>query len=110
MIKIPVYFTRFSRKSDKSCNLTFETQEITSQELANIDEHYQQFGWLLFAENASEKDLPSEDAEEDGISSNERLRRRLFVYWNSKIKTGDFEVWRKQQLDKIGQSYLDKLN
>lgn len=110
MIKIPAYFTRFNRKADRSCNLTFETQEISSQELAEIDAHYQDFGWLVFAENASEKDLPSEDAKEEGISSGERLRRRMFVYWKEKVGEGDFELWRKQQQDRIGQNYLDKLN
>jgi hypothetical protein len=34
----------------------------------------------------------------------------MFVFWKKKIGEGDFDTWRKQQLEMIGQRYLDKLN
>jgi hypothetical protein len=34
----------------------------------------------------------------------------MFVYFKGKKLEGDFDTWRKQQLESIGQRYLDKLN
>jgi hypothetical protein len=31
-------------------------------------------------------------------------------YWKAKVNEGDFDTWRKQQLERIGQRYLDRLN
>jgi hypothetical protein len=33
----------------------------------------------------------------------------MFVYWKAKVNQGDFDTWRKQQVEMIGQ-YLDKLH
>lgn len=109
MIKLPAYFTGFSSKSDGSASLRFNTQEITPEDFAELKKHHNAFGYLLFAEQVSAEDIPSEEIEEGGISASERLRRRLFVYWKEKVHEGDFDLWRKQQLEKIGQQYLDKL-
>jgi hypothetical protein len=54
-------------------------------------------------------DLPTERIEEDGPTASERLRKRMFVYWKAKVNQGDFDTWRKQQVEMIGQ-YLDKLH
>jgi hypothetical protein len=68
------------------------------------------FGWLLFKEGElAVSDIPAESPEEDGISASERLRRRMYVFWKTKIGEGDFETWRRQQLDAMGQKYLDKM-
>lgn len=111
MIKLPAYFTGFASKADGSASLRFNTQEIMPADFAVLKENHNAFGWLLFQENdISEKDIPSEDAEEEGIGASERLRRRMYVYWKSKgIETG-FDTWRKQQLEKIGDALLEKLN
>lgn len=109
MIKLPSYFIGFSSKSDGSASLRFATQELSAEDFAELKKHHNDFGWLIFAPQVSESDIPSEEVEEEGISSSERLRRRLFVFWKERVKEGDFETWRKQQMEKIGQSYLDKL-
>jgi hypothetical protein len=59
---------------------------------------------------AQEQELPTERIEEDGPSAREWLRKRMFVYWKAKVNEGDFDTWRKQPLESIGQRYLDKLN
>lgn len=110
MIKLPAYFSGFNSKADGSAGLRFTTQEISDQDFAEFKRNLNNFGWLIFSENASDNDIPDENAEEEGISASERLRRRQFVYWKNKINTGDFEVWRKQQLEILGERYLEKLN
>ena len=110
MIKLPSYLTGFSSKVDGSASIRFATQELSPEDFGLLKENLNNFGWLIFAENATESDIPSEDAEEEGISDSERLRRRMFVFWKAKINEGDFNTWKKKQIEKIGQNYLDKLN
>lgn len=109
MIRLPGYFVGFSSKADGSASLRFATQEISSEEFANLKDNHNAFGWIIFSENENEE-IPEEDIEEEGITASERLRRRMFVYWKEKIGEGSFETWRKQQMDKLGEKYLDKLN
>jgi len=58
----------------------------------------------------TDADMPSESVEEEGISPSKRLYNRMFVYWKAKNIDIEFDTWRKQQLDIIGQRYLDKIN
>lgn len=109
MIKLPGYFTGFSSKADGSASLRFSTQEIPADEFANLKANHNAFGWIIFSPNENE-DIPDTEITEEGISASERLRRRMFVYFKEKIHDGDFDTWRKQQLERIGQTYLDKLN
>ena len=109
MIKFPAYFTGFGSKADGSASLRFATQELSPADFAILKENLNSFGHLIFAENATESDIPEENAEEEGISSSERLRRRMFVYFKQKVNTGDFETWRKKQMEILGERYLEKL-
>lgn len=110
MIKLPAYFTRFGSKADGSASLGFATQELTSADFAILKENLNAFGWLIFSENASVNDIPEEQPEEEDITPSERLRNRMFVYFKEKKIIGDFNTWRKGQLETIGQRYLEKIN
>jgi len=109
MIKLPGYFQGFSSKTDGSASLRFATQEISGEEFANLKTNQGEFGWIIFSENP-EEEVPEEVVEEEGLTSSQRLRNRMFVFWKEKINKGDFELWRRQQLDMLGQRYLDKLD
>jgi hypothetical protein len=111
MIKLPAYFTGFSSKSDGSAGLRFATQELTAEDFADLKREHNAFGWLIFSPNEGEE-IPDENAEEEGISASERYRRRLFVYWKhpkGKNGEGDFETWRKQHLELMGEKLLERL-
>jgi hypothetical protein len=81
---------------------------LSSEDFAELKREHNAFGWLVFG--PQEQELPTEKIEEEGLSPSERLRSRIFVFWKKKIGEGDFDTWRKQQLEMIGQRYLDKLN
>jgi hypothetical protein len=104
-LKIPAYLTGFSSKSDGSAGIRFATQEIDGETFKLLKDLNQSFGWLLFG--PQEQEIPSEKV---GMSPSERLRRRMFVYFKAKKLEGDFDTWRKQQLEAVGQRYLDKLD
>jgi len=114
MLRLPGYFTGFRSKADGSAGLTFATQELTGDDFAHLKMHQGGFGWLVFkpmeAGELTEADMPSEQVEEEGLSPSKRLYNRMFVYWKQKINEGEFDTWRKQQLDVIGHKYIDKLD
>lgn len=111
MLKFPSYFTGFRSKSDGSASLTFSTQELTAEDFSALKTHHNAFGWLVFNEgDISLKDIPSEVIAEEGISASERLRRVMFVFWKQKVNEGDFDLWRKQRIEKIIDQYKEKLD
>ena len=57
------------------------------------------FGWLVFAENVTDKDLPDEPPVEEGKTRSERLRSALFVFWKKKKVAEDFDTWRNKWMD-----------
>lgn len=107
--KLPAYFTGFSSKSDGSAGLRFATQELQAEDFAELKRNHNAFGWLIFSENKDE-DIPDENAVEEGLTPSEILRKRMFVYWKKRVGEGDFDLWRKQQLEILGQRYLEKLD
>lgn len=114
MIKLPAYFMGFRSKQDGSSSLTFASQEVTGQDFAMMKEHQSAFGWLVFkpqeAGELTDADMPSEKVEEEGKSPSKRLYDRMFVYFTKKKIGGDFDTWRKKQLEIIGQRYLNLLD
>lgn len=111
ILKIPAYLTGFGSRVDKSAGLRFTTQELNGETFAQLQELNQTFGWLIFSPNdISPEDIPSENAEEEGISSSERLRRILFVLFKQKEIKEDFETWRRKYMEKIIQAIKDKLD
>ncbi len=110
MLKLPSYLTGFSSKVDGSASIRFATQELSADDFSLLKQHLNQFGWLIFSENATESDIPKENPEEEGISPSERLRRRMYVFWKEKKIKEDFEQWRRKQLEILGEKYLEKLD
>ena len=110
MIKLPAYFLGFNSKSDGSAGLRFASQEITSEDFAELKRNLNNFGWLLFQENTlSVSDLPKEPAEEDKDKSpSKRLRAVLFLNWKKK-KEGDFETYYRKMIEVFIDKVKEKL-
>ena len=110
-IKLPCILDGYKRKKDRSYSLNFITDlELGKEDRDQIDEAWQQEGWLIFAPNGTEVEIPKEKADVDGGKSpTRRLYDRMFVYHKEKgIKT-KFGLWREAQLEKIGQKYLNEI-
>jgi hypothetical protein len=112
MIKLPAYLTGFRSRSDKSIGLTFETQELPGDTLAELQSLNQSYGWLLFKANETDDlEAPDEDAptDENEVSPSKRLYNRMFVYFKEKKLPGDFTDWRRKELERLGQKYLNAI-
>lgn len=102
MIKLPAYLIGYNRKADRSCSVRFETQELSTLDLIELDKHYQAFGWLLFQENPiSDANIPKEPAIDGDKTPAERLRAVLFILWKQRGENGDFEAFYRLKMDKI---------
>lgn len=111
MIKLQAYLTNFNRKPDRSCKVSFETQELTPDDLLELDKHYQNFGWLVFQENQINlKDIPTEQAEDKEKTPSKRLRSVIFILWKQRGEQGDFESFYRSYTDKIIEQIKSKLD
>lgn len=109
MIKLPAYFSGFRSKSDGSAGLSFNTQELSADDFAELKNNHNAFGWLLFAPQGIELEIPKEKLEDDSKSPSERLYSVLYVYWKQHVNEGDFDVWRKLKMEAIINQFKSKL-
>lgn len=107
LIQAPAQLIGFQPKADRSYKLTFETRELSGEEVALLADSFQQEGWVLFKPNEAivDSDIPEVDADAGLESPSVRLRKRLWVYWKQQGKRGSFEAFylafMQKQLDAI---------
>ena len=106
MIILPAQLDRYNRKKDKSFSITFATQELTEQQILEVNSKVDQYGFLAFKDDAmltsqEQKDLESMKAEYEGKSLSERFRNVLYVYWEQKQKEAypKFEDFYKDRME-----------
>ena len=101
-------------KKDRTLSIKIGTQELPPEETAKIFEHQGQQLFIGMAETELTREqlnVPEVSKEIDPKSPSQRLRDRMAAYY--KTTKGNFEgfdKWYVDSLNKIGQSYLDKLN
>lgn len=110
----------YQRKRDKSVSLRFETQELSSHEIMEIDTLLECFGYLMFKpENKlTEQEIKELDSLETDLYDNpktqsQRLRNVLFK-WHMKqvvdnVISCDFKEYYKLETERIIQHYKNKL-
>lgn len=100
-------------RKDGSANLSFDTRELTAEEIFTIMSLRHTEGWLAFAPNENDLDVPQENAEIDEKSPSERLRAVLFVWYKQEVDAGKFvglfDVFRKEKMEKIIETIKAKL-
>lgn len=110
MIKLPAYFTRFGSRADGSAGLSFATQELTPEDFIELSKTLNRFGWLIFKENEIKpEEIPDEDVEESKRPS-KRLRNTLFILWQQQKVEKDFEIYYREQIEKIIEYIKNKLD
>ncbi|MDD5050980.1 MAG: hypothetical protein PHV93_04580 [Candidatus Pacebacteria bacterium] len=110
VFQIPAILTRVAFKVDGGLSLGFVTQELSTGEKVLVGEFVNQTGYVMFAANEFEDaDVPKENAPDDSKPASQRLRAVIYKLWERK-KDGDFEVYYRNQMEKIIQHYKEKLN
>ena len=115
MFQVPAFISKIMTMGDSSIRLQVDCQELTPEENAKVFGLYKKMGFFLFKEvEINEEDLlniPEEAPEfKDQKSSSQILRNRMYVNYKSTHGTDEgFEDWRKKEMLRLGQWYLDKV-
>lgn len=116
MIVLQCTLDSFRSLKDKSLKITFETQETTPQQMAEISKNSQTFGYLAFSgtmltdEQLSEIDNAKTDLYDNAKTPSKRLRNVLYVAFEQDKKGFErFEDFYLHQMEKIITHYKNKL-
>lgn len=101
-------------RKDGSASMSFDTRELTAEEIFSIMSLRHSEGWLCFAPNENEIEIPETNAEVDEKSASERLRNVLFVFYKQQVEkgkfTGLFETFRKEKMETLIEAVKKKLD
>lgn len=101
ILKFPGYLSGFSSRADGSAGLRITTQELRSEDFANLQDANGEFGTIYFRPNdVQEEEIPDEDAEESQKPS-QRLRAVLYRLWEQNGRVGTAEAHYREQMEKI---------
>lgn len=106
----------YARRKDKSVSLRFLTGEKSSQEIANIDQLCDMFGYLYFKaeqtltpEEVKELDDLDTDLFDNPKTQSQRIRGVLFRVWEESGRIGDFKDFYRYETERIINHYKTKL-
>jgi len=117
MIIIPVIFEGWRSLKSKDYKLTFESNELTPEQSAGLNESLGEFGYLAFKKDAfkqSEKDMMGKlesDFEDKRKTPGQRLRGVLFVLFEQNNEGfTDFTKFYESKMEKIIGHFKNKLD
>jgi len=117
MLLLPAILESYRSLKDKTMKIVFETNELTPQQLIEIVNNSQKFGFLAFKEDEfkNEEKILLEGLKSDyndkGKSKSTRLRNVLYVNWEQKdLGFGLFQDYYNNQIEKLITHYKNKLD
>lgn len=110
-IKLPAALDNFTERKDGSSRITFDSRELTEEEVLILRRFRNEEGWLLFSKNELDKeDIPDTDAEVDSKTPSQRLRAVLFVRWKNLGEPETFKMYYDKVMEKFINSVKDRLD
>lgn len=115
LLQISALIEKVESCVDGGWKLRVYTQELTEEQAGTLLKLNRKLGWFVFKETPLEATdvlkIPEITPEfKEDKSPSQRLRARMFVYYKKKKGTEEgFNQWYDSTLNKIGQTYLDKL-
>ncbi len=111
LIQIPAQVMDFRPRADRSYRITFETQELSGEQLAILGNNFQGEGWLVFKPNGDIAigDIPQTDADAGIESPSVKLRKRLWLLWKQQGKKGSFDNFYLSAMQKFNESVEARL-
>lgn len=105
-ILLPAQISPPRIRKDGSCSLSFDTREMTAEEIFTIMSLRNSEGWLSFAPNENElPETPEENAEVESKTISQRIKAILFILYKQSTEkgkfVGTFDSYYKEQGEKI---------
>ena len=115
LIQVPASVVGMNPKADRSWKVSFETRELTGDEVAVLADNFQGEGWLVYKPNSEVQvaDIPEGYADPGVKSPSQRLRAKIFILWKGKGSKGDYESYYRMSIEKligIIDDQLEQLN
>ena len=116
MFQIQSYINKITTMGNHSLRLQVDLEkELSPEENAKVFALYNKLGWFIFKEAEIKEqdlvDIPEEALEfKDQKSPSQIFRNRMYVYYKDKHGNDKgFDDWRKTEMLRLGQWYLDKM-
>lgn len=110
LVQVPAQVTNLNPRADRSWKLTFETRELSGEEVKILADNFQSEGWLVFSPNEIKTvDMPKGDADSGAKSQSQRLRDVIFIMWKQRGGKGDYETYYRTQLERLIEHIKSKL-
>jgi hypothetical protein len=114
--QIPAHLEGYRSLKDGTVKLSFETQEISPELMANIHYSLNKYGFLAFAPDAlathelEEIDNLKVEYNDTGKPPSQRLRAVFYRNWEQKSEGYDtFEAYYLVKMEKLINHFKDKL-
>jgi hypothetical protein len=111
LFQVPAQMVGFTPKKDRSYKLTFDTRELSGEEVSLLANNYQQEGWLLYKPNEEIelKEVPTEDASVRTKTPSQQLRNAIYVLWEQSGAGGDPEAFYRATMARLTDLIKSKL-
>ena len=112
LIQVPCLVVDMKPKADRSWKLSFETRELTGEEVKLLAENLQGQGWLVFKPNEESivvDEIPTVDADAGVESPSSRLRKRIYLYWKQRGRKGSFDAFYWDTMQKFMEFVEERL-
>ena len=116
MFKAQGIITKVSTMADGGYRVQVDTNELRPEAGAELMSLHKQFGSFAFApegKSIEEKDLEIPDEQKEFPNQktlSERLRAVLYVYWGKRGAKGDFEDFRRKQMEALIDHFKQKID
>jgi hypothetical protein len=103
LIQLPAQVVDFRPRADRSYRVSFETRALTGDEVSVLADNFQGEGWLMFSPNQemTPTDVPTEAAETGVKTPAQRLRNKIYRYWQALGAKGDFESFYRKTIQQL---------
>lgn len=114
ILKLPAQINAPRFRKDGSISLSFDSRELTPEELMFVLGCRQSEGWLLYSQTSEidQQDLPKGKPDLDLKSASARLKDVIYVHYKQAVEAqrfvGLFETFYKEQMEKIIEGYKQK--
>jgi hypothetical protein len=109
----PAILQRYGSRSDNTFSLSFNTNELTSEQIILMNKLKNQYGFLMFKdseiENAEKGEFDSLEADLNDPAKTPSKRLRSVLYLVSKDRDIDFKEFYKSEMERIIEHYKGKL-
>lgn len=109
-VQVPVIVSDLKPRKDRSWKLTFETRELTSDDVKILVDHFQGEGWMQFSPNDDLPAPPASPADAGAKSPSERLRGVMYVYWQQQGSKGSFDSFYATKVEELIDKIKEKLD